>query len=176
MKRSCFLLFAMIFLMMAGSVSADSVRMNPSLYSFAEIVQKLPSMWLANPIEVTEMMNEYPDFVCYRNFDVIGCQSVNNKFSSEIHVNLQFTSDDDNAEFQRAVFTMPIDSSEQIQTVVEQFWLDGLSAAKIGGAGFPEGQIVLYFSNDSTLETYTIYMTESGGFWLLTVDIGLIRG
>ena len=43
-------------------VEADEQRENPSLYSFAEIVQKLPKMWMANPLEVMEMMKQYPDF------------------------------------------------------------------------------------------------------------------
>jgi hypothetical protein len=156
-------------------VSADQLRENPSLYSFAEIVQKLPKMWMANPIEVTEMMKKYPDFSCWRGTDTIACQSVNNRNCAEIYISLEFSSEDDYAEFQHVSFSTTINNTEEIQKIIETFWIDDLEPAKISGAEYPEGQVTIYFSNENTMVTYAIPFTETG-VWLLRADFGFIRG
>ena len=112
------------------------------LYSFADIVQKLPKLWMSDPLEVMDMMKDYPDFICYRSHDIIGCTSVNNKYSSEIHVNYQFTTDKDDSEFVRATFSMAINSSEEIQKIIEAFWIDGMSAAKISAVRRPAARMI----------------------------------
>ena len=170
-----FLILAAL-LMVVIPVSADKGKENPSVYSFAEIVQALPEKWTANPVEIMEMMKEYPDFVCYRSHDIIGCTSVNNKYASEVHVNYQFTSEDDNSEFVQAVFSMKIDSSEEVQKIMEAFWLNDMRSANITGAYFPNDQIILYFSAGDTMMTVTIPMKEDGSLWMIMVDFGLIRG
>ena len=56
MKLKTFFLVILFVGLISLPVSAENLRENPSLYSFSEIVQKLPKMWMANPIEVMEMM------------------------------------------------------------------------------------------------------------------------
>ena len=177
MKRIfIFVLFLAVMLSVILPVSAESVRENPSVYSFAEIVQKLPKIWLSSPAEMMDMMKEYPDFTCWRSYDIIGCTSVNNKYSAEIHVNYQFTTDDDNGEFDQAYFSMLIDSSEDVQKLIEAFWLPGMSVANIWGAKYPEDQITLFFSAGDTMMKYSIPMSGNGEFWLVNVELGMIRG
>ena len=160
--------------------SADQGKENPSVYSFADIVQKLPKLWMSDPLEVMDLMKDYPDFICYRSHDIIGCTSVNNKYSSEIHVNYQFTTDKDDSEFVRATFSMAINSSEEIQKIIEAFWIDGMSAANISGAYYPADQIILYFKTyelvNQTMMTVTVPMAEDGGLWLIMADFGIVRG
>ena len=165
-----------LFLMSACAASADPLRENPSVYSFAEIVQKIPKMWDASFDEVTEVMKQYPDFVCRRSYDIISCTSVNNKYAAEINVNLQFTSEKDDAQFVRTVFTYMIDSTEDVQKLLELFWLPEMKAANILGTHDPDDRITLYFKTDSTMETYSIYFNEEGLAWLVIVNLGIIRG
>ena len=177
MKR--FILLAAVvcaLLMTAIAASADPLRENPSVYSFAEIVQKLPKMWNASFDEVTEMMKQYPDFVCRRSYDIISCSSVNNKYAAEINVNLQFTSEKDDAEFVRTVFTYKISSTEDVQKILELFWLPEMKAANILGTHDPEDRITLYFNTEKTMETYTIYFDEKDTAWLVIVNFGIIQG
>ena len=180
--RSVFLRLTIlvIFLMLVLPASADQGRDNPSVYSFAEIVQKLPGMWDTDPLSVMDLMNNYPDFVCYKSHDIIGCTSVNNKYSSEIHVNYQFTTAEDDAKFVRATFSMAINSSEEIQKMIEAFWIDGMTAANISGAYYPPDQIILYFKTNEnvgqTLMTVTVPMAEDGSLWLIMMDFGVVRG
>lgn len=176
MKGRSLLFSLLVILFMAGSVSADRIVENPSFYSFAEIVQKLPEMWTSDPSAVSEMMNEYPDFVCYRSYDLISCESVNNKYSAEIHVTYQFTSEQEDAEFDYVVFSMPVNSTEQVQQVVEKFWLDGMAPAKISGFEFVGNRSEFYFRNDSTMESYSVYFGDDGAAWLILINIGFIRG
>ena len=107
--KSCFFVFVFILLAFLPA-QADRVRENPSLYTFGEIVQKLPKMWSANPIEVMEMMKTYPDFSCWRGGDTISCHSNNNRNCAEIYVSLEFTSFDAYAEFDHVTFTMMINN------------------------------------------------------------------
>ena len=175
-KSIVFVLVIAAFVLNVLPSSADGyVRENPSFYSVAEIVQKLPQMWLANPIEVTEMMERYPDFTCWRGSDTIGCQSNNNRNCAEIYMSLGFSSDDDYAEFQQVIFSMQINSTEDIQKVIESFWLDDMKPAKIWGAEYPAGQVTMYYSAGDTMMKYSIPFSDSG-VWLVSVDIGLIRG
>lgn len=177
MKRIIIIvLFILMMLPTVFSVSAESLRENPSVYSFAEVVQKLPDIWLSNPVEMMEMMKDYPDLECRRSYDMIGCTSVNNKYSADIHVNLQFSSEADDGQFEGAYFSMLVDSSEDIQKLIEAFWLPDMSVANIWGAKYPEDQITLYFSTENTLMTYSIPMSDSGEFWLVNVELGIIRG
>ena len=156
-------------------VTAENLRENPSLYSFGEIIQKLPKMWLANPIEVMEMMKDYPDYECWRSYDIVGCRSVNNRYSAEMFVNFQFSSEDDYAEFSHAVLSTMVNGTEGVQKVIETLWIDGLEPANISGAKYPDNQVTLYFSTEDTMMKYNIsFGTE--GVWLVTVDMGLIRG
>lgn len=177
MKNKLILIFVLsLAVMFVLPVSAEEVRENPSFYSFSEIVQKLPKMWIANPIEVMEMMKSYPDFECWRSYDIIGCASVNNKHAAEIHVNYQFSSEDDYAEFTGCTFTMLINSSEDVQKVIESFWLPDMKAARIWGADYPDDQVTLYFSSGDTMMTYSIPWDNDGNIWMIMVDMGLIRG
>lgn len=177
MKRIFFLTVTIcLFLMTALAASADPLRDNPSVYSFAEIVQKLPQMWDRSFDEAEEMMKQYPDFVCRRSYDIISCTSVNNKYAAEVNVNLQFTSEKDDAKFVRTVFTYMIDSTEDVQKILELFWLPDMKAAKISGAYDPDDRITLYFSVEDTMETYSIYLDEEGSAWLVIVNFGVIRG
>ncbi len=166
---------SMLFLL-AIPVSADTVMENPSLYSFADVVQKLPEIWTKNPADVQKLMETYPDFNCWHRYDIIGCQSVNNIYSAEIIVNFQFTSEADSAELKRCNFSMMIDSHADVQKVLQLFWLPEMKAAKIGDVQFPDGEVTLYFSTDETLMTYTVDFNNEGVPWLIMVDMGLIRG
>lgn len=175
MKLKTFFLVILFVGLISLPVSAENLRENPSLYSFSEIVQKLPKMWMANPIEVMEMMNEYPDFTCHRGLDEITCKSVNNRHCAEIIVTLGFSSEDDYAEFEHVAFSMMISNTEDIQKVVEAFWLDDFEASNISGAEYPEEQVTIYFSNENTLLRYSIPFTEKGA-GLLRADFGFVRG
>lgn len=176
MKRWIFLIMIIsILLVFPLAALAEEYRENPSLYSFGEITQKLPKMWLANPIEVMEMMKEYPDYECWRSYDIIGCRSVNNRYSAELFGNFQFSSDDDYAEFSHAVFSVVVNGTEGVQKVIETLWIDGLEPANISGAKYPDDQVTLYFSTEDTMMTYNIKFGKNG-VWLVTVDMGLIRG
>lgn len=176
--RVLFLIMLVMVLFTVSSAAGDSARQNPSMYSFAEVVQKFPEMWLSTPDKVLDVMKDYPDFVCWRSYDIIGCVSVNNKFSSEVHANFQFTSDKDDAEFVRAVFTMQIDSPEEIQSLIESFWLPGMAAANIWGGEYNESEIKLQFCSEETMETYLIPIskTDQYEYRTVTVDIGMIMG
>ena len=169
-------LMTVISLMIVLSASAEPLRENPSVYSFAEIVQQIPEMWNAGPDEVSEMMKQYPDFVCRKSYDIIGCTSVNNKYAAEINVNLQFTSEKEDAEFVRTVFTYKIDSSEDVQNILELFWLPEMKAANILGTHDPAGQVTLYFNTEKTMETYSVYFDEDDNVWLVIVNFGEIMG
>lgn len=169
------MLFILLLMGIFSNTSAENDRENPSLYSFGEITKKLPKMWLANPIEVMEMMKEYPDYECWRSYDIVGCRSVNNRYSAEMFVNFQFSSDDDYAEFTHAVFSTMVNGTEGVQKVIESLWIDDLEPANISGAKYPENQVTLYFSTEDTMLNYNISF-GSDGVWLVTVDMGLIRG
>ena len=174
-KSIVIMMIAALFLTVFSSSAGENVRENPSFYSVAEIVQTLPQMWIANPIEVMEMMDRYPDFTCWRGSDTIGCQSNNNRNCAEIYLSLGFSSDDDYAEFQHVIFSMQINSPEDVQKIIESFWLDGMKPAKIWGAEYPAGQVTMYYSAEDTMMKYSITFSDSGVWWL-SVDIGLIRG
>ena len=59
--------------------------------------------------------------------------------------------------------------------MIETLWIDGLEPANISGAKYPDDQVTLYFSTEDTMMKYNIsFGTE--GVWLVTVDLGLIRG
>lgn len=174
-KKSLILLFFSVLMLLWVPASADSYRENPSLYSTAEIVQKLPKLWMANPIEVMELMKNYPDFACWRGGGTIGCKSNNNKNCAEIFLSLDFSSDDDYAEFDHLSFNMQVNNTEEIQKVIELFWLDGLEASNIYGAKYPSDQVTFIFSAEDTLMTYGIPFSETG-VWILRVDIGFVRG
>lgn len=175
MKLKTIFALMMFILLFPLPAFSEPMRDNPSLYSFSEIVQRLPQMWTANPFEVMEMMDEYPDFKCVREFDTVSCSSVNNRTCAEILLNLDFTSEDDYAEFDHVTFSIMLNNTEEIQKIVEAFWLDDLEPANISGAAYPAGQVTLYFSNENTLLTYGIPFNETG-VWLLRADFGLIRG
>ena len=169
------LAIAVFALTVISSSASDYVRDNPSFYSAAEIIQKLPQMWIANPIEVMEMMDRYPDFTCWRGSDLIGCQSNNNRNCAEIYLSLGFSSDDDYAEFQHVIFSMQINSPEDIQKIIESFWLDDMKPANIWGAEYPAGQVTTYYSSGDTMMKFSIPFSDSDVWWV-SVDIGLIRG
>ncbi len=175
MKRLILMTSICVLLILTVPAAADTVRENPSLYSFADVVHKLPKMWLANPIEVREMMREYPDYECWRRYDIIGCNSVNNRFSAEMFVNFQFSSEDDYGSLSRVVFTTMVNGPEDVQKVIEAFWFDGLEPANISGAKYPDDQVTLYFSTEDTMMTYNISF-GSEGVWLVTVEMGMIVG
>ena len=174
--KMLFLLILSLVLLVSIPASAENVRENPSVYSFAEIVQKLPDLWTTGPLEIMDLMKDYPDFECWRSYDLIGCVSVNNKRSAEIHVNYQFSSDADDAEFIGAVFTKQINSSEDVQKIIESFWLPGMSIANIWGADYPDDQVTLYFSTENTLMNVSVPWPAEGGLWLVIVDLGVVRG
>ena len=177
MKRIVLIaVMTVISLMIVFSASAEPLRDNPSVYSFAEIVQQLPELWNSRPDEISEIMRQYPDFVCRKSYDIIGCTSVNNKYAGEINVNLQFTSEKEDAEFVRTVFTYMIDSSEDVQRILELFWLPEMKAANILGTNDPADQITLYFNTEKTMETYSIYFNEERNVWLVIVSFGEIMG
>ncbi len=165
-----------ILLLCIIQVSAENLPDNPSVYSFAEIVQKLSDIWDSTPTDIMKIMEQYPDFVCYRGYDIIGCQSVNNRFSNEIHVNYQFSSDDDNAEFVHAAFSTMIDSSEDVQDYIEKFWLPDMKVASIWGASYPDNQLTLYFSSENTIMTVNVPFAENGSLWMIMLEFGVIRG
>lgn len=167
---------AVLFILMTIGASADPLRDNPSVYSFAEIVKKLPEMWDKTPDEVSGMMKAFPDFVCRRSYDIISCTSVNNKYAAEINVNLQFTSEKDDASLVQTVFTCMIDSSEDVQKLLELFWLPEMKAANISGTHDPANQVTLYFNTETTMETYSVYFNEDSTPWLVIVSLGVIRG
>ena len=121
------------------------------------------------------MMKDYPDYECWRSYDIVGCRSVNNRYSSEMFVNFQFSSDDDYAEFSQAVFSAMVNGTEGVQKVIEALWIDGLEPANILGAEYPENQVTLYFSTEDTMMNYIINFGLEG-VWLVTLDMGLIRG
>ena len=169
------LLFTAVFFFLCSPSFGQSVRENPSFYSAAEIIQKLPKMWTANPTEVKEMMEQYPDFTCWRGSDTIGCQSNNNRNCAEIYLSLGFTSEDDYAEFDHVTFSMQINSTEDIQKVVESFWLEDMQPARIMGANYQNNQVTMYFSTESTMMKISIPFSDSG-VWVILADIGLVRG
>ena len=130
------MMFILLLMSIFSDISAENNRENPSLYSFGEIIKKLPKMWLANPIEVMEMMKDYPDYECWRSYDIVGCRSVNNRYSSEMFVNFQFSSDDDYAEFTQAVFSAMVNGTEGVQTVIEAwsrqtFWVQNILKTRL---------------------------------------------
>ena len=64
MKRYLILLTAVCLLCIFSIAGADATLPNPSVYSAGDIIGKLPSFWIANYIEIQELMKEYPDFQC----------------------------------------------------------------------------------------------------------------
>ena len=117
---------------------------------------------MANPIEVTEMMK-------------IGCQSNNNRNCAEIYLSLGFSSDDDYAEFDHVTFSMQINSAEDIQKVVESFWLEDMQPAKIMGADYQNNQVTMYFSTENTMMKISVPFGDSG-VWVILAEIGFVRG
>ncbi len=175
-KQTIFILFLCVFVLSAGSAFGETVKENPSFYSFAEVAQKLPALWTSKPADVMAVMEAYPDFTCRKHYDILSCQSVNNKYSAEIHLNFQFMSEDDDAELSRTVFTMLINTAEDVQKVIENLWLPGMKAANLMGGASRKDVITLYFSTADTLMTVSFPWNYTGSVWMITVDMGLIRG
>ena len=126
-NRFFFLLVFCTVILAACPAFGETVRENPSFYSFAEIAQKVPSMWLSKPADVLALMENYPDYTCRRSYDLIGCQSVNNQHSAEIHLNFTFSSSEDNAELSQMVFSMETNfrTEETLMTVMFPWSMDG---------------------------------------------------
>ena len=179
MKQKAIIFVLLLVLFSSVSVCADSEgakRENPSLYSFAEIVHALPEMWEA-PISYTkEMMKQYPDFACYFGDDFIECDSINNRYSAEIYVSLGFYDYRGYLEFDNVDFMMQINSTEDIQKVIEAFWLDGMEPLSYQGWDYPDGSVTIYFRTENTLMRYTFTFDEYGNPGTLSVHIGCIRG
>ena len=176
MKRYMILILTLCALLSAASVSADPVRENPSIYSYAEIVQKLPGMWNANPFEVLEMMKQYPDYTCERYTNFIECASVNNRYSAEIYLEFQFSSEDDYAEFGTAEFYVPVSDAVDVQKYIELFWLPDMKAAKVWGAYCPAYQMKFWFSTEDTLASFNVLMDEAELPYQLVVNMCRIVG
>ncbi len=171
-----FLLIICFVLMTAGMVSGETVNENPSFFSFTEVVQKLPELWTAAPAEVMGIMDNYPDFKCWKRYDIIGCQSVNNKYSAEINVNFKFSSEEEDAEFVQMFFTMMINTPEDVQKVIEGFWLPDMKAANMRGGNYQKDEVMIRFKSENTLMTVSFPWSAEGEVWMITVDMGLIRG
>ena len=177
MKKQMILILCIgVFFLSAGSAFGETVKENPSFYSFAEVAQKLPALWTSKPADVMAVMDDYPDFTCRKHYDIISCQSVNNKYSAEIHLTCQFMSETDDAELSGAVFTMLINTAEDVQKVIENLWLPGMKAANLMGGVSRKDEITLYFSTGETLMTVSFPWNYTGGVWMIMVDMGLIRG
>ena len=132
MKR-LLLLSALFCLLLcaASAVYADELMPNPSLYSAADVAFRMPDYWIANYIEVLELMKNYPDFQCTHssnpingeNFDQIICNSVNNKQARDIIINFYFTGDHAGMTgLRQAVFSVSTPEPADFQEVLEQFW------------------------------------------------------
>ena len=167
----------LLFFIFSYPASADEPLMdNPSLYTFAEIIQKAPEIMAATPAELMKVTSQYPDHICWWVYDIVGCQSVNNRYSAEISVNYKFSSEADDAELEKITYMMSVDSQADVQKVMELFWLPGMKPANITGAKFPDGEVTMYFSTNEILETYMISFNTEGKPWLIMVEVGLIRG
>lgn len=173
------LLFALLAVMMFccfHAVSADPLMDNPSVYSFSEIVQKLADNWSFTPAGINELMEFYPDYVCRRSYDIISCQSCNNRYSKEIRVSYEFTSELDTAELESCSFVMRIDSQADVQKTLECFWLPGMKVLNISGAAIPEGTVTLYFGTENISMRCSVSFSSEGKPFMLMVDMAPIRG
>ena len=174
---AAFTALLLLFFLFSGPAAADDPLMDhPSLYSFAEIVQKLPGIMTSTPAELMKVTSQYPDHICWWTYDIVGCQSVNNRYSAEISVNYKFSSEADDAELEKITFMMSVDSQADVQKVMELFWIPGMKPANITGAKYPDGEVTMYFSTDEILQTYMISFNTEGKPWLIMVEIGMIRG
>ena len=179
MKQKAIIFVLFLILFSSLSVSADSevsTRENPSLYSFAEIVHALPEMWGAPTAYANQMMSVYPDFACYFGEDFSECDSINNQYSPEIYVSLGFVNYFGYLELDNADFSMRISSTEDIQKVIEAFWLDGMKPMNAQGFEYTDECVTIYFHTDNTLMKYTFAFDENGNPGMLSVHIGCIRG
>ena len=175
-NRFFFLLVFCTVILAACPAFGETVRENPSFYSFAEIAQKVPAMWLSKPADVLALMENYPDYTCRRSYDLIGCQSVNNQHSAEIHLNFTFSSSEDNAELSQMVFSMETNTPEDVQNVIEKCWLPDMKPANIMGGFYRPKEIKLYFRTEETLMTVMFPWSMDGKVSMIMVDMGLIRG
>ena len=176
-KAIIFVLFLILFSSLSASADSEvSTRENPSLYSFAEIVHGLPEMWGAPVSYAQQMMNGFPDFACYFGEDFFECDSINNRFSPEIYVSFGFSNYFGYLELDDADFTMRINSTEDIQKVIEAFWLDGMKPMNAQGYDYTDGYVTIYFHTDNTLMKYSFAFDENGNPGMLTVHFGCIRG
>ena len=171
-----FLLLIGMVLLTFSVVSADQKPLNPSLYAYAEIVQKLPEMWDANPFEVTEMMESYPDFICNKNFEYLSCESVNNRYAEKINIYFRFDSQDEYAPLTSSRISMDTNNPEEVQQALGLFWLEGMRPLQLSGFTFFEEMINLYFSTENTLMHVYILFSAESGVQRFTAEFGVIRG
>lgn len=169
-------LLLLIIVFNGPAAAEEPLPDNPSLYSFAEIIQKLPEIMSSTPADLMKITSQYPDQICWYVYDIVGCQSVNNRYSAEISVNYKFSSESESAELEKITFMMSVDSQADVQKVMELFWLPGMKPANISGAKFPEGAVTMYFSTDEILQTYSISFDTERKPWLIMVEMGMIRG
>lgn len=181
MKR--FLLLLTVFCMafaLTGAAFADEEPMNPSLFSAGTMVKDLQTFWLANYIEIQEYMKKYPDFKCEyysnaageSNNDEIICISVNNPYARDVTINFYLTGDHAGMTgLQEAVFTLGVREPQDLQVILEYYWIADLFPRRAGEDRFYGTMHSLVFQNASTVMRFDLpdYNTEWDHF--VTVDL-----
>ncbi len=180
MRRFAVLTAFILFILVFSSVSADESLPNPSVYSAGELAGKMPSYWIANYIEIQELMKNYPDFSCEHysnpingeNFDQIICSSVNNIRTRDVIINFFFTGDHGGMTgLQEAVFSIETPTPADFHEVLEYFWLPGAVPQHQDAYSFHDTMTSLVFSTDTTVLRFDLPFFETDQGHFTTVDL-----
>ncbi len=167
-------------LSLVGTAAADEAMANPSFYSGGAIAVDMMSYWLANYIEITEYMKQYPDFRCehYSNpidgekFDQIVCESVNNPRTRDIIINFFFKGDHAGMTgLEEVVFTISAPGSLEVQETLEYYWLPNAYPWHRETDEFYNIMTSLLFYTPTTVLRFDLPNREEAGDDYVTVDL-----
>lgn len=182
MKKRLFLtIFVFCALFAAvGSVTADELLANPSMFSGGTIAVHMEEYWLANYVEILEYMKQYQDFRCehYSNpingekFDQIVCESVNNPRARDVIINFYFSGDHAGATgLQEVVFNVGTPETKDIQEVLEYYWLPEAFPWHFDTDYFYKGMTSLVFHTGRSVLRFDLPDYDGEGDDYVTVDM-----
>ena len=144
------------------------------------ISNSFPILWNKPKTEVMRVMSIFPDFICKDYTDQLVCTSrFNTDRNNNIYIN--FFMDDyeehhDN--LWKVSVTADIQSSEQIQSLFDVLWINGMKPFHDPDDEFWfEGVVPLYFNNETTtmVAWFQPYKPNNGAFFLVEYYNGFLR-
>ena len=150
-----FLFSVLLLVISVLPAAADEPFFNPSFYSAAEIAVQLPSYWIANYIEVMDLVSRYPDMTCeyYEDeWDQVVCESVNNKRTRDVIINFFFDGDHAGMKgLRKASFTIATPQTSDVQEVLEYYWLPDAFPCHAKNDEFYNFQSIIFHTRDTVM-------------------------